>query len=417
MVLKSRFILLLIIPLFLNTLDSHAQLAGCTDSRANNYNPIATINDGSCLYDKTIVNPRVVIPELPLNLFENSGMISFNGLLWFHNDSGGEAELYGLDSLTNEIKATIRLTNATNTDWEDVCQDSLFVYVGDFGNNTGTRSDLKIYRIDKSVFPDTGTVNVYANSIAYFYPDQVDFTERNNKHNFDCEAFFIHSDHMYLFSKNWVNEWTKVYRIPTQPGTYVAGLVDSFNVKGLITSADFDEARQELALLGYQNYVPFFWLMFDFHGNDFFSGNKRRFDFPFTQIGTQAEALIFHPDNGIYISSEKSTLIANKLMEMHTWPWTKTLHTGFTEADSSEFIVYPNPNQGSLRMSLPENNSAIMNIQIIDSSGRTVFELKSERIVDEEEIELDTQNIPGGNYFLIITTESEIYRKSIHLVD
>ncbi len=34
-----------------------AQTKGCTDPQANNYNPAATVNDGSCEYSITLFTP------------------------------------------------------------------------------------------------------------------------------------------------------------------------------------------------------------------------------------------------------------------------------------------------------------------------------------------------------------------------
>lgn len=47
--------------LFFSTNTYKAQILGCTDSQANNYNANATINDGSCLYNATTVAPTLTI--------------------------------------------------------------------------------------------------------------------------------------------------------------------------------------------------------------------------------------------------------------------------------------------------------------------------------------------------------------------
>ena len=36
-----------------------------------------------------------------------------------------------------------------NVDWEDITQDETHIYIADFGNNNGNRTDLKIYKILK----------------------------------------------------------------------------------------------------------------------------------------------------------------------------------------------------------------------------------------------------------------------------
>jgi hypothetical protein len=132
------------------SLPSFAQISGCTDPNANNYNASATINDGSCTYNQTNCVPQELINPLNSEINENSGLIFFNNRFWTHNDSGGEACIFELDSSNGQIIRKIYVRNANNNDWEDIADDSLFVYVGDFGNNSGTRQDLHILKIQKA---------------------------------------------------------------------------------------------------------------------------------------------------------------------------------------------------------------------------------------------------------------------------
>ena len=60
---------------------------------------------------------------LPEEVRETSGLFFHNGRLWTHNDSGGKAILFGLDTTTFEVVQRITLANAKNKDWEDVCTD------------------------------------------------------------------------------------------------------------------------------------------------------------------------------------------------------------------------------------------------------------------------------------------------------
>ena len=84
-----------------------------------------------------------------------SGLILLNGKIITHNDSGILPNLYEIDSLTGLISRTIHVSNAQNVDWEDITADDNYIYIGDFGNNNGTRTDLKIYRISQNDFFNT----------------------------------------------------------------------------------------------------------------------------------------------------------------------------------------------------------------------------------------------------------------------
>jgi hypothetical protein len=393
-----------------------AQEKGCTDPRATNYSSDAIINDGSCVYAETQANPEKVIDQLPLSINEGSGMLLFNGLLWFHNDSGDEARLYGLDSLTNAIVATVEVQNASHIDWEDITHDSLYVYVGDVGNNAGDRKDLRIYKLHKSQFPAQGNAVVSAEVISFSYSDQSSFVPANQQTNFDCEAILSFEDSLYLFSKNWLNEKTKVYRLPKTSGTYIAMLIDSFDVDGLITAADYHSDHHELVLLGYKNFKPFFWLLFDFKSSAFFSGNKRRIDFPITYLGSQTEAVLFCEKDDVYISTEKNALVTNKLLRVYTWHWTKPLNLSVEEATKESQLVFPNPNSGIFSLHLPVTEERFYEITIYDSSGQLVYHDVENDVSISREITVDLGKQSAGQYHILIKTGRNIIQQTFQIL-
>jgi hypothetical protein len=134
--------------LFLAAIPAKSQSMGCTDIAAINYNSLATINDGSCIYADTSILPDNSF-ELNSILRETSGLILWNNRLWTFNDND-DVTLYSLDTINGEILDSLELTGTENRDWEAISQDDAFIYLGDFGNNEhGNRSDLKIYKISK----------------------------------------------------------------------------------------------------------------------------------------------------------------------------------------------------------------------------------------------------------------------------
>jgi hypothetical protein len=261
----------------------HAQISGCTDPLSKNFNPSATINDGSCVYRSTKVKPKYSI-QLPAALNETSGVVFSNNLLWTTNDDR-DTTLYNIDT-SAVIRKKIALKKVTNKDWEEIAQDSSYFYIGDFGNNvSGNRKDLHILRIEKKSIE--GSIQKI-DTISFSYSNQTDFTKlKSNTTNFDCEAFVVLHDSIYLFTKQWKKKSTTVYMIPKTPGTYIAQLKDTFNIKGLITSATIVPDRKLLVLCGYSKSLsPFAYLFYGFSGLDFFSGNKRKIKIalPFHQI-------------------------------------------------------------------------------------------------------------------------------------
>lgn len=87
---------------------------------------------------------------LPASLNESSGMTTINSAntFWLHNDSGAKNELIEVDSNCQYLR-TLVISNAQNIDWEGITADRLGnLYIGDFGNNSNSRTDLAIYIIE-----------------------------------------------------------------------------------------------------------------------------------------------------------------------------------------------------------------------------------------------------------------------------
>src|ERR1043166_705968 len=79
------------------------QVYGCKDPLANNFNPAATINDGSCTYNATAYTPPVRVNPMSDSLRETSGLQMAGNFLWSFNDGGGAVALYRIDTLSNLI--------------------------------------------------------------------------------------------------------------------------------------------------------------------------------------------------------------------------------------------------------------------------------------------------------------------------
>lgn len=369
---------LLLIALFVSLacLPVVGQVEGCTDPLANNYNSKAFINDGSCTYNPAFFKPRLYALLSP-DLEETSGLIFFNDGLWSFNDSGGEPVLYKMDTLTVEIIQEITIENATNIDWEDIAQDNTNIYIGDFGNNSGTRDDLVIYIVKKQDIPYSGNHFLTAGSINFYYQDQGVSHSDDFGNNFDCEAMIVKGDSLYLFSKNWGNSKTKLYKLPKTAGHYEAVKTHTYDIKGLVTGADYNEEFNEIILSGYKNeiWIPFSFLLFDFQGNDFFSGNKRRIDFPYI-ISSQTEGICYYKNRNVFISAEKTKTHSERLYQLNTGQWTGGSAAGFISKSREEidFNIHPNPVQGkTFRIKIPDIPERSCMLEIYDSLGKTVF--------------------------------------------
>ncbi len=283
-----------------------AQVNGCTDPQATNYNASATVNDGTCSYaavnlpltEKTLLSSPLID--------ETSGVEFVNGKLWTFNDSGNSNSIYRVDTSSSTVFQTVQITNATNVDWEDMTSNDNHLFVGDFGNNAGNRQNLKIYRVAiGSLAP--GATTVAADIINFSYSDQTSFPTQQNNNNFDCESMIFFNDSIHLFSKNWVDKQTRHYVLPNSPGTHVAQYRETLNVGYLVTSASIQKFGV-IALIGYDNSATrpiSLYMLYDYKNGLFFNGNKRKFNLSTEFVHGQVEGVDFFNTSYAYISNEK----------------------------------------------------------------------------------------------------------------
>lgn len=382
-----------------------AQQQGCTDPQAINYQSNAIVNDGSCQYNLTLYKPEIRF-LLPKEVDETSGLVFWRNSLWTHNDSGGLPILYRLDTLDGTVKQKITIGGVDNVDWEELADDSLYIYVGDFGNNAGHRHDLVIYKVNKSDIPLQGDTTVTAEKIYFTYPDYPDNIAGRSQNNYDCEAMVSVGDSLYLFSKDWQDSRTRMYRLPKTAGTYTAGLIAGFNSAGLITAADYNKKNNQMVLLGYTNgsWIPFMWLFFDFQEHRFFSGNKRRIDMP-KVTATQTEGLVFSRGDEGFISSESNPLFMPTMYHFDIGTWTQTGPTAVktTTAAGIDFSLSPNPIQkGKLTVHLQQVPVNAYRLELYDSSGKQVLttHFKVSRKKRKTAIRLPVEALKPGVYFV-----------------
>ena len=250
------------------------------------------------------IEAQAVHGSMDIRIKETSGLMEIDGNLWTHNDSGGKTILYQLDDLGNIIKE-VTLDVPGNIDWESLADDDDYFYVGDFGNNLGKRRILKIFKGLKS---DLNSSNpVPAETIRFTYEDQSSFYDGYN-HNFDAEALISYKDHLYIFSKNWLDKKCNVYKLPKTAGTHTAVKIDQFDTNGLITGADISDDQKEIALIGYRfnvrnnQFNSIFFKLREWSEDKFFCSATVQQN-PLS-IARQTEAISYHNSGELWITSE-----------------------------------------------------------------------------------------------------------------
>ncbi|CAA6808256.1 MAG: Unknown protein [uncultured Sulfurovum sp.] len=240
--------------------------------------------------------------KLPNTIKETSGLIKLDNRLWTFNDSGGKATLYQIDETNGQIVNTLNIQNAHNTDWEDIAYDDNYVYIGDIGNNRGNRKDLRVYKIPRTAL---GTQkNVLAEIIHFTYSDQKEFSSKPQKNNYDCEAMIAYNGNLYLFSKNWQNQKTRLYELSGHAGKHEAKYLSTFNIQGLVTGASINK---ELNILLLSTYSPLLnvnvWAFTNYKQGEFFNANSKKLNFTRPLQG-QVEAITFTANYKAYLSTE-----------------------------------------------------------------------------------------------------------------
>jgi hypothetical protein len=312
--LKTTKLLLIICILALCSCSSKS---GCTDSAANNFSSESKYDDTSCVYHTFNIKPDSFL-QLKTKFNENSGLLYSNQRIWTFTDGGGETKIFSIDTSDGGEKENIFLNNSLNTDWEDIAQDDEYIYVGDFGNNNGNRTDLVIYKIKK--IADTLIKNnskASIETISFNYPDQTDF-RKAEINNYDCEAMIVKDESIYLFTKCHKDLKTRLYKIPKQSGTYTAELKGLFNTNGLVTGADISIDQKSITLTGYNPYTndAFLWVLKNFKDNQFFTGNKYKVQLGSRNNVGQIEGVCYINNDSLLLSNENYQSVSPTLYKI-----------------------------------------------------------------------------------------------------
>lgn len=240
------------------------------------------------------------ISYLDEKIQETSGLSLMNGKLYTFNDSGNSPELFELDKTTGEIINTIKI-NGKNKDWEALTNDGTNFYIGDFGNNGGTRRDLEIYKVP---FENNSLKNDSVKLISFEYPEQTEFVPKYLSTDFDAEAMIYLNGKIHLFTKEWSSKSTSHYSIdPEISQKQNAEKIETYKTNFVVTDASYFDKK--LYLIGYTKNTKVFLEVFNETGSGiFFKDNPKRYYLGSALSIGQIEGITVD-ETGIYISGEK----------------------------------------------------------------------------------------------------------------
>ncbi|WP_157359765.1 hypothetical protein [Algoriphagus mannitolivorans] len=188
------------------------------------------------------------VKSLSDGLKETSGLQWIGNRLFSINDGDNSAVIHELHPDSGLILRSIQVANAPNVDWEDLAASQEYLFIGDFGNNSGNRTDLKILRIPISSLLTQTQVN--AEVINFTYQDQTGASNPNLP--YDCEAMVFSSGKLYLFTKGTTTNESRTFVLDPNPGNRIAQRIGLFEAPGKLTGADLSPDGKSLVFIGYE---------------------------------------------------------------------------------------------------------------------------------------------------------------------
>lgn len=329
----------------------------------------------------------VAITQIESPAIETSGLIRTDGKTITHNDSGGEAALYEIDTLNGQVSRTVEILSSTNIDWEALCMDDNYIYIGDFGNNQGTRTNLRIYKISKEDYLDEGNTAVNAEIISFIYEDQDDFTPSQFTTNFDAEAVIVKNQMLYIFTKNWGNGWSNIYVLPTTPGSHLANRVDSINTEGMVTDASYSATDDRITLVGYTTILEPFVFEIENIGDQLFSQSeltRTNISFP-SGYSRQVEGISHIVGENYLLSTEEGITGNSGLFSLIMGE-----PNSIAENLGVDILIYPNPASDIIYLKSDEP----LKFELLNLKGKVVKQTASNQI--------NLKGLASGTYLISV---------------
>ncbi|MBV7268089.1 T9SS type A sorting domain-containing protein [Winogradskyella luteola] len=343
----------------------------------------------SMLFSVSIAQQFILETGLDTALSETSGLLYINNTLITHNDTASTNQLFDVDTETGAVTRTVTITNASNTDWEDLTHDDTYIYIGDFGNYQGDRTNLKVYRITIADYFASNSIT--AEIINFSYSNQTDFTTSPLATNFDAEGLIHYNNTLYVFSKNWLDGNTNIYELPKTPGTHSISLVDTITAQGLVSGATYNPLDGSIFLTGYDSNGAFLIQLSGYSSGLFSNGSvvKTSIAVP-TNYSPQIEGIIPINATEYYVSAEEISGNASGLYSFNT----STL--SISDVDIKDVSFYPNPAKGLITI-----NRNGFETKIYSTLGELVM-ISSKK-------EIDISNLAPNIYLVKIESNTTDY--------
>ncbi len=203
----------------------------------------------------------VFLAGIPQNKLANPVLEEVSGLvvshrypnrLYVHTDSGGEAAVFVLDTLGNEL-GKLELSGLSNRDWEDIAvgpgpNGSSYIYVAEIGDNEAKYDQIYLYR-----FAEPELLQAIPSAAI----DRVSLQFPGGPK--DAESFLVDpiSGELYLVSKREAKN--TLYRVPADGFEKGNALLEKLHSFDFTSSVAADVSRDGSQIL-IKNYLQvFYW--------------------------------------------------------------------------------------------------------------------------------------------------------------
>lgn len=230
------------------------------------------------------------------SLRETSGLTLLGDKLYTFNDGGNTSDIFEIDKKSGKILTKIK-TGFQNTDWEAMTTDGRMLYIGDFGNNAGSRQDLniKIFRLDQDASDNAADIH-------FKYPEQNDFTSQLLNTDFDAEGMVYINGQLHIFTKEWKTKGVSHYILDARLENQSATKTEAYQTNFFVTDTAYFDSK--LFVVGYTRKTEVYLNIFsETEGGKFFRSAPQIFYLGSALKVGQIEGIAVD-EAGIYISGE-----------------------------------------------------------------------------------------------------------------
>ena len=211
-------------------------------------------------FSDDFAEPEILGKITSRKIEESSGLAASpcnRDIFWTHNDSGNSNYIFALNKKA-ELVGTWQVLGAKNTDWEDIAivkseNGECFLYIGDIGNNSRIRGELKIFRVKEP------KVEKKTNAIASTEKaEPIEFSYADVRH--DAETLIVHpkTSEIYILTKR-LSGASGVYKLEADKTNKKQTLEKIANVSvpalpnGFLTGGDISFDGSRVIICDYYN--------------------------------------------------------------------------------------------------------------------------------------------------------------------